>query len=314
MKNNLWAFGSYRYIDDNEDVNAQDTRALLRDGRTRSEAGLRQGHLRATQNDMISFTFLNDPQTRSGSIDATVANSRDPRARAGRQQLLAHLQPGLQDALLLDGGLQQARRRDHRLRGACATVAQHGRFPSDRRAHAGRRAARRLRAGLPGDPSDHAVPWSRRSTSGTEHASRAASSGRSTRTSANLLYLPETDRSAVHVDLSRILARRYTAASIANSTLWSTRQFNVTNASDFNGLIATINTLPNRGRVLLARTTPNGERHDHARRNSAPSLVFNSTAGNPNAQINYYRISESADRPAGSAGPRQGFFVPGRRS
>ena len=48
--------------------------------RFRSRLPRRHG---ATTNDLISLTFLNDPQERTGSIDPTVANSREKRLQGG---------------------------------------------------------------------------------------------------------------------------------------------------------------------------------------------------------------------------------------
>ena len=46
-----------------------------------------------------------------------------------------------------------------------------------------------------------------------------------------------------------------TAGNISTATNWSTRQFRTSTASDFNGLIARINTLPNRAAFYTAYDT-----------------------------------------------------------
>src|SRR5262245_16724516 len=77
IKNSLWAFGSYRYLKDVRDVNAQDTRAFLRTVDTIQKQGFAKATYAPTSNDLASFMFLNDPYHRTGSTDPTVVNTRD---------------------------------------------------------------------------------------------------------------------------------------------------------------------------------------------------------------------------------------------
>ncbi len=58
-------------------MNALDTRELLREVDTVGKQSFFKTTWAPSQRDTLSFLFLNDPQTRSGSLDATVANSRD---------------------------------------------------------------------------------------------------------------------------------------------------------------------------------------------------------------------------------------------
>lgn len=80
LRNKAWGFGSWRYLKDTRDVNAQDTRAFLRTVETIQKQGFAKATFAPTQNDTASVMFLNDPFRRSGSTDPTVVNSRD-RAR-----------------------------------------------------------------------------------------------------------------------------------------------------------------------------------------------------------------------------------------
>ena len=76
---------------------------------------------------------------------------------------------------------------------------------------------------------------------------------------------------------------------------FSGRDFNVNNSSDFNGLISTINRLPNRAQ-FYAQFDANGD-GTITSAEMGPRLTFNSTAGNPDGMVNYDRtFSRSSAR------------------
>src|SRR5262245_31109229 len=77
VRDKVWGFGSWRYTKKTEDIAAQDTHLLLRTPSTIQKQGFAKGTWTPTSNDLLSFMFLNDPFTRTGSVDPTVANSRD---------------------------------------------------------------------------------------------------------------------------------------------------------------------------------------------------------------------------------------------
>jgi hypothetical protein len=287
VKNNLWAFGSYRYLKDTQDVNAQDTRALLRNVETIQKQGFVKGTYAPSQNDTLSLLFLNDPYNRTGSIDPSVVNSRD-RARKQGGNNFSGIYNRIFGSLLLDGSFNKhdAEITDiSTLRTARNTVAYQ------------RTTARTLadeQLGGYGQDFPETRPTLQFKVSAQyqlgEHRLKGGYEWAQHKDIRDLLYLPENDRSQ-YTSIASLYGPT-TAASIANSTLWSTRQFNVTNASDFAGLVAKINTLPNRASFYSAYDT-NGDGTLTAAE-LGNSLLFNSTAGNPNGQINYYRIFESA--------------------
>src|SRR5262245_15755543 len=83
VRDKVWGFGSWRYTKKTEDVAAQDTHLLLRKPSTIQKQGFAKGTWTPTSNDLLSFMFLNDPFTRTGSIDPSVANSRDRERHQG---------------------------------------------------------------------------------------------------------------------------------------------------------------------------------------------------------------------------------------
>src|SRR5262249_43468091 len=83
LRNSLWGFGSYRYLPVTRDVSSQDTHVFLRQSKTTNNQGFAKGTWKATSNDTVSFTFLNDPFTRDADTDPTVPNNRIRRREQG---------------------------------------------------------------------------------------------------------------------------------------------------------------------------------------------------------------------------------------
>ena len=269
-------------------MNASDTRAFLRKSETIGKQGFAKGSYAPSQNDMITFTFLNDPQTRSADTDASVANSRVRRREQGGNNFSTGYNR-VWNAVLLEGGLNyhNAAISDFAVNADKSrnTVA----FTTSDVPHAGRRAARRLRSELPGNPPDVAGP-----RLGAISVVAAHLQGRPRVDAARITATESTgpDKAQYTSISSRYLPTGgVTAGNISTATNWSTRQFRTGTASDFNGLIARINTLPNRAAFYTAYDTDGNGTITAAELNSA--LIFNSTAGNPDGQINYYRTQEA---------------------
>jgi hypothetical protein len=302
LRNSLWAFGSFRYTNETRDVNAQDTHELLRSVKTIGKQGFAKGTWAPTQGDTVSFMFLNDPQTRDGSLDPTVVASRNRERKQGGNNysatynrvwgtLLIESAFNKHDAELTDiATLRTARNTVAYQRDTVRTLAdeQLGGYGQD---FPENRPTLQFRASAQFQLGEHRIKG------GYEWAQH--------KDIRDLLYLPETDRSQ-YTSIAPLYGS-VTAASIANSTLWSTRQFNVENASDYNGLIATINTLPNRAQFYSLYDT-NGD-GTIAQAELGQSLLFNSTAGNPNGAINYYRNFESATGKQDQKVRSNGFFL-----
>jgi hypothetical protein len=303
VKNSLWAFGSYRYTKDTRDVNAQDTRALLRTSDTVQKQGFFKATYAPTQSDTLSFLFLNDPFDRTGVTDPTVANSRDRVRKQGGNNysgtysrvwssLLLDATYNKHDAELTDRAIDRtARNTIAYQRTTTRTLAQEqlGGYGQD---FPETRPTQQFKISAQYQLREHRIKG------GYEFAQH--------KDIRDLLYLPESDRSQ-YTSIANLYGP-VTAASIANSTLWSTRQFNVTNASDFNGLITKINTLPNRAQ-FYSRYDTNGDGTISSAELGA-SLLFNSTAGNPDSNsLNYYRITQTATGKQDQKIRGNGFFI-----
>ena len=302
VKNSLWAFGSLRYLKNTTDVSAQDTKELLRTVETTTKQGFFKTTYAPTQKDTLSFIFLNDPQERNGSTSPTVVNSRSTTRKQGGNnysgtynriwgRLLLDLAYNKHDAEITDLSVDRTARNTLAFqRTTVRTLAQEqlGGFGQD---FPETRPTQQFRIAAQYQIGEH------RLKGGYEWAQH--------KDIRDLLYLPATDRSQ-YTSIANLYGP-VSAASIANSTLWSTRQFNVNNASDFNGLIAKINSLPTRAAFYSRYDTDGNGTLTSAELGN--SLLFNSSAGNPNGALNYYRITQTATGLQDQKVRGNGFFL-----
>ncbi len=302
LKNSLWAFGSYRYIKNTQDVNAQDTRALLRSVDTTTHQTFAKGTYAPTSRDLVSVLFMNDPQTRNGDIDPSVANSRVRERKQGGNRYSATYNR-VWSTLLLDAAYNdhQAELTDRAVNAAARNTIAFQRATT-------RTIADEQLGGFGQNFPEFRPTKQARITASYQIGSHRIKGGYEWQQRENLRdlqYVPASDP-AQYTSISPIYGG-VTAASIANSTLWSTRQFNVNNASDFNGLITRINGLPNRASFYQQYDT-NGDGAITAAE-LGQSLVFSSTAGNPNSALNYYRIFMSRTGEQNQKFRANGFYV-----
>ncbi len=88
---------------------------------------------------------------------------------------------------------------------------------------------------------------------------------------------------------------------------WNRLAFDVTNPSDFGGLIRTIDARPNRAQFYSAFDTNGDGTISSAEMGAA--LIYNSTAGNPGGQVNYDRTFQSATGPQDTRSKGLSFYV-----
>ena len=77
IRNKAWFFGSYRYVQRDDDVTSLDTNEFLRSVSNKQHQSFAKGTWGPTTNDIVSFTFLNDPTEITGRRDRDILNERD---------------------------------------------------------------------------------------------------------------------------------------------------------------------------------------------------------------------------------------------
>ncbi len=289
VKNRAWAFGSYRYFGRSDDVSSQDTHQYLRTVKQTNHQTFLKGSASLTSADLVSFMLLTDPFDRTGTTDASVPNNRDrARKQGGTNYSLTYNR--VWSRIILDAAYNKH----------TAEITDIAADRTNRNTVAFQRTDARTLAdeqlgGFGQDFPEYRPTQGFATSASWQNAMHRVKGGfefSRQQDDRNLLYLPESDRSQYTSISNRYLGPGVTAASIAQSTVWTTRQFNVTNASDYNGFISTVNTLPNRAAFYAAYDTDGNGTISQAE--LGQSLLFNSSAANPNGQINYYRIYESA--------------------
>ncbi len=286
VRDRLWAFGSYRYTNRQDDVVSLDTDQFLRSVDNTQHQGFFKATWTPTTGDLLSLTYLSDPTTITGSRSRDVNNERDREQEQGGPRYQALYTKVWGPALLevgynkhngevsLFSGIREARNTAIFKAGDARTNfdEQLGGYGLDQ---INQRDTQAVRASLQYSWRNHIFKG------GLEFSKN------------------ENFRDTLYIDgaLYESIAPRYgsvTAGDVAGVTgnTWSVLDFDPTNPSDFGGFIRTIDGRADRQQFYDAfdlnndGTITTGE--------LASSLVYNSTSGNPNGQINYGRTFQAS--------------------
>ncbi|MCM2254046.1 MAG: carboxypeptidase regulatory-like domain-containing protein [Vicinamibacteria bacterium] len=300
VRDRLWFFASYRRVERDDDVTSLDTNQLLRTVTNSQDQTYAKLTWAPTDKDTLSVTWMGDPTDITGSSSRSITNARDRSTTQGGNRYSVNYSRLLGSAVL-DLGYNKHngevstfsviresantivfRRTDSR------TLAdeQKGGFGSD---NIDQRDTETYRAALQWNTGRHTIK------AGGEFLDNASF--------RNALTIGDTKSGYTSLTngLSGITAQGVATGSLTGLV------FDPTNASDFNGFIATINGLPNRSAFYSAYDTNRDGVISQAELGAA--LVFNSTAGNPHGAINYSRTFQSADGPQDLGSHGLSFFA-----
>jgi hypothetical protein len=299
VRDTAWFFASYRLLNREEDVTTAGG-DLLRTVTTDQEQGFGKISWNITDSDLFSATFANDPFERDGSTAFTTLNNRSVARDQGGDRYMARY-------TRLFGGnfIAEASYSDHY--GEVSDVAAN---------RAERNNVLFRRTDFPGTTPPAALV--QLGGAGTDLITERSNNSASI--SGDLVFDTDFGSHTVKAGFSRIeteyyedsripggarydsIANRYLGAGVTAAQLaagqFTSLLFNPNNASDVfgaAGLVNSINNSPNRA-GFYALLDVNGDGILTAAE-IGQRLVFNSTTGNPNGQINYYRIIEQQSAP-----------------
>lgn len=303
MTNHLWGFGSFRYTNTGRDVIASDTLQFLRKSETIEKQGFAKVTYAPTQTSMISYMFLNDPFERTSDTDASVVNSRTRRREQGGDNHSVTFTQ-IWGLTLIDGtfnkhdaqisdyaAIETARNTVSFQSGDARTLVdeQLGGFGQNAPET---RPTTQFRIGVQRQVSSHKLKggfeWAK-------HEDRR-----------NTIFTGADKAQYTSIAAKYLASGGITAGNIATGP-WSTKQFLTSAPSDLTGLIAGFNASPSRAQYYAAFDLDGNGTITAAELNSA--LVFNSSAGNPDGQINYYRSQMTAEGPRNTATKGYSIFV-----
>jgi len=287
VKDKLWFFGSYRRLSTTSDITALDTGAFLRTVENKQDQGYVKGTYRPTGNDTVSFTFLNDPTEVSGRLERDITNAQNrSRVQGGNRWSANYNRFWGQTLLEVAGTWHDGEVSDlATIRLASNTIKY--------KSTDVRTLTDEQRGGFGTDVEDIR---STRGLSGTlQHLWKQHTFKGGVEFMRYGRFLNSTtvgQDAAVFTSIASHLSG-VSAAEIATGSYSQSLRFDPFNTSDFNGFIATVNGLSNRASFYTAFDANSDGTITPAELGA--KLLYNSTAGNPDNQINYYRIQQTQD-------------------
>lgn len=288
LKNKVWFFGSYRYTNRKDDVSTLDTNQFLRKVDNTQHQGFAKGSWAATRDDLLSFTYLSDPTDISGRRERDITNARNRSREQGGARYSGNY-TRVWGSTLLEFGANK-----HNGEVSDFSAVRESRSDVLFQTADGRVLTDEQRGGFGRDLIDQrdnkAIKGSLQQI-WRDHTFKAGAEWTRSDNFRDTIYVNGAGYSS--------LAAKYAGAGITANQIasgnWTSLQFDVTNTSDFNGLIRTINGRSDRARFYSAFDT-NGDGTITAAEMGA-ALVFNTTAGNPAGAVNYDRDFQSSTGP-----------------
>ncbi|MDQ3281758.1 MAG: TonB-dependent receptor [Acidobacteriota bacterium] len=296
VRDKAWFFGSYRIINREDDVTAQGSNEYLRTVENEGRQAFGKLSWQATSKDRLSATYTDDPTEISGQRTRSLLNSRDFAQQQGGSRYSLDYNRVFNQNFLLDASVGKHN-------GEVSRIAAIGAI---RNTVVFQKAdTRTLFDEQVGGEGNNNVD-----ERDSEFAKAALEGVLDTNWgSHSLKFGGETER---HINFRNSnfiggaqytsIANRYlagggvTAGGIVNGS-WTAVQFDVTNPSDFNGLLKTINAASAADKAYYYSILDLDKNGTITVEEAQQAIRFGSTTGNPNGMINYYRNLQTAEGP-----------------
>ncbi len=300
LRDKVWFFGSYRYTNREDDVSTLDTNEFMRTVDNTQHQGFFKGSWAATQNDLISFTYLSDPTDITGRSQRDITNARDRSREQGGARYSGNYTRVFGSTLVEVGAnkhngevsdfsaIRQSRsdvlfqQTDVRT----LTDEQQGGFGRD----------------LIDQRDNKAVRGTVQHTFG-DHTIKGGFEWNRSDNFRDTLYVDSSGYSSLAPTYA---GRGITAGQVAGGS-WTGLQFDVSNTSDFNGFIRTIDGRADRAKYYNAYDVNRDGVISQVE--LAATMVFNTTSGNPVGGVNYDRDFQAALGPQETYSNGLNFFV-----
>lgn len=296
-RNRAWFFGSYRYTNRADDVTALDTNEFLRSIENTQHQSFAKGTWAPTSSDLVSFTYLGDPTTITGSNQRSITSARDAAREQGGHRFggtysrvwgdtLVEVVASRHDGAVSDLSVVRAPRVTVMFRGADARTLsdeQSGGFGSDVIDERGNSA---VRGSLQRSFGNHTIKggfgWDR--------------------------HRNFRDTRFVGGESTFVLAPLYTGQGITANDIsdnaWSNLRFDATASSDVQGFLGTINARPDRARFYQAFDSNGDGTITPAELGAALRFTTLGSGG-----LNYSRLLETATGPQDTSSRGFTFFA-----
>ena len=277
-----WFFGSYRRLGRNDTVVALDGVDVIRSVEEQQDQFYVRGTWAPTTNDTLGFTFLNDPTEVTGSRDREVTNARDSsRVQGGNNYHVKYTR--LFGNLLVESSYSKHN----------GEVSDYAALPGPRNTIVFRDTDIRTledeqRGGFGLDDLDQRDTEGYKATAVVQTGRHAIHGGIEFMRNTNLR--DTVFDAGLYTSLAGHLAGLTAADLLAGS--FSDTRFDPTNSSDYSGFIRAVDQLPDRA-AFYTLYDVNGD-GVIAQDELSASLVYGSTAGNPDGAVNYDRMIQSA--------------------
>ena len=300
IRNQAWFFGSYRYLNRKDDVTLLDTNEFMRSVDNTQHQGFAKGTWGPTRNDIVTFTFLNDPTDISGRRERDITNARDRAREQGGNRYSANYNRVFGAALVEVGYFKH--------NGELSDFSAIREASNDilYTSTDVRTITQEQLGGFGQDIIDQRDTQAFRGSAQYMWKNHTFKGGFEFSQNDNF-----RDRLYVEGSLYESLAAHHlgrTALDIAGGTglTWNRLAFDVTNPSDFNGLIRTIDARSDRGRFYDAF---DANRDGVISQSELGALLVYNAAASPNGPVFYDRTFQAATGPQETRSRGMSFYA-----
>ncbi|HEX2123564.1 MAG TPA: TonB-dependent receptor [Thermoanaerobaculia bacterium] len=308
VRDKAWFFGSYRMINRETDVTAQDSLSLLRTVENESRQAFGKLSWQVTDKDRLALTYTDDPTEISGQVNRQLLNTRDFTQEQGGNRYIAEYNRVFSSNFLLDaavgkhnGEVSTAAAIDD-IRNSVIFWSEDARSLSDEQLggegniNINERDTDFMKGSLEGlfdtNWGSHTLKFGGEAEEHINFRNSNFVGGAQYTSLANIWG----GRGVTAGHISAGEAPGQTCPNPPDEGCpWSALEFDVNNASDFGGLINTINASPDR--AFFYNLLDLNRDGTITSQEAAQAIVFNSTAGNPHGAINYQRDLQTAEGP-----------------